>query len=172
MSKNPNQKPKLKGIVRKHIQSLAELKSEITNNPKLEFGFVFNYPKGFLSNGKPKGIGFQVTKLKKKRFIEIGSKIVLAPEHIKVNAKKNHQFFDSIVRIFLMKNVSHFINYKDNSWVIANRIYLNDNHTIPINLFYNTLNNLLNSNLYAIHIISSNNNGIDFNGDRDLSFYT
>ena len=176
VQKGPSQEPKLKSIVRRYIQYEGDLKNEIFD-PKLEFGFVFTHPKGSLPNGKPRGPGFQVLKPKKEKFIELGSKISMSPEHVKIldaDKKKKNKFFDTILKIFLMKNVTCVINYKENFWIISHRIYLNDKKIISMNFFYESLRNLFNSNLYAIRIINSICSGDlpDFNGDKDLSIYT
>ena len=176
VQKGPSQEPKLKSIVRRYIQYEGDLKNEIFD-PKLEFGFVFTHPKGSHPNGKPRGIGFQVLKPKKERFIEIGSKISISPEHIKIldaDKKKKTKFFDTILKIFLMKNATYTINYKENFWIILHRIYLNDKKTISINLFFESIRNLLNSNVYAIRTINTICSGDlpDFNEKEDLSLYT
>lgn len=176
VQKKPSQEPKLKSIVRKYIQYEGDLKNEIFD-PKLEFGFVFTHPKGSHPNGKARGIGFQVLKPKKERFIELGSKIQISPQHVKIldaDKKKKTKFFDTIIKIFLMKNVTYIINFKENFWIISHRIYLNDKKTISMNFFYESLRDLFNSNLYAIRIINTICSGDlpDFNGDKDLSLYT
>ncbi len=168
--KNTSQEPKLKAVIRKYIQYEGDLKNEIFD-PKLEFGFVFTHPKGSLPNGKPKGIGFQVVKPKKVKCVEFGSRINISPQHVKIldaDKKKKTKFFDTITRIFLMKNVTFAINFKENFWILSHRIYVNDKNTISMNQFYETIRNLFNSNLYAMRTITTISSGDlpDFNGDE------
>ena len=173
---NPSQEPKLKTIVRKFVQYEGDLKNEIFD-PKLEFGFAFTHPKGSHPDGKPKGIGFQATKLKKENYIELGSRLNISPEHLKVlnaDQKKKAKFFDTIQKIFLMKNVAYAINFKENFWVISHRLYLNDRKSLSMTFFYESIRNLFNSNIYAIRSINAicSGDGSDFDEGGDLSLYT
>jgi len=173
--RTPSQGPKLKAVIRKYIQYEGDLKNEIFDS-KLEFGFVFTHPKGSLPNGKPKGIGFQVVKPKKVKAIEFGSRINISPQHVKIldaDKKKKTKVFDTITKIFLMKNVTYAINFKENFWIITHRIYIDNKKTISMNQFYETIRNLFNSNLYAMRNINTVCSGDlpDFNGD-DSSLYS
>ncbi len=176
--RNSPQEPKLKTIVRKYIQYEGDLKNEIFN-PKFEFGFAFTHPKGTRPDGKPKGIGFQAIKPKKEVFIELGNRLNISPQHLKIldaDQKKKAKFFDTIQKIFLMKNVAYGINFKENFWITSRRIYLTDKKKLSMNLFYETIRNLFNSNIYAIHLInkicSGNSDSQDFDEDKTLSLYT
>ena len=174
--RNSSQAPKLKTIIRKYIRYEGDLKNEIFD-PKLEFGFVFNHPKITHPDRKSKDIGFQIIKPKKENFLELASKISISPQHLKIleaDMKKKTKFFDTIARIFLMKNVSYAINFKENFWIVSHRIYLNDKNKISMNLFYTSLRNLFNSNIYAIRLINiiCSGNGSDFNEGEDLSLYS
>lgn len=176
VQKGSSQEPKLKSIIRKYIQYEGDLKNEIFD-PKLEFGFAFTHPKGSHPNGKPKGIGFQAVKPKKENFLELGNRLNISPQHLKIldeDKKKKAKFFDTIQKIFLMKNVSYGINFKENFWVTTHRIYLNDRKKLSMNLFYETMRNLFNSNIYAIQIINKIclGNSHDFDEKEDLSLYT
>ena len=73
-----------------------------------------------------------------------------------------------------MKNATYAINFKENFWILTHRIYLNDKKTISINLFFESIRNLLNSNVYAIRTINTICSGdmLDFNEKEDLSLYT
>ena len=179
MAKKPAQKkpqePKLKTVIRKYIQYEGDLKNEIFD-PKLEFGFVFTHPKGSFPNGKSKGLTFQVIKPKKEKFIEFMGRINISPQHVKIldaDKKKKTKFFDTITRIFLMKNMTYAINFKENFWILSHRRYITDGKSISMNQFYETIRNLFNSNLYAIRTINTICSGDlpDFNGD-DSSLYS
>ena len=176
--RTPSQEPQLKTIIRKYIRYEGDLKNEIFD-PKLEFGFAFTHPKGNKPDGKPKGIGFQAIKPKKEDFIELGSRLNISPQHIKIldaDQKKKAKFFGTIQKIFLMKNVAYGINFKENFWITSHRIYLNDKKKLSMNFFYETIRNLFNSNIYAIRLINSicsgNGNNRDFDDGEDLSLYS
>jgi hypothetical protein len=112
MSKKPSTEPKLKAIIRKFISSFGDLKAE-RHNPKLDFQFEFTHPKGILPNGKPTGIGFQVLKPKKEDFVEIGSRINIGPNAVKILGaipKKKMQLFNSITKLSLLKNGIYVIS--------------------------------------------------------------
>ena len=173
---NPSQEPKLKTIILKFVQYEGDLKNEIFD-PKYEFGFVFTHPKGSHPDGKPKGIGFQVIKPKKEVFIELGNKLNISPQHLKIldaDQKKKAKFFDTIQKMFLIKNVAYGINFKENFWITSHRIYLNDRKKLSMNLFYESIRNLFNSNIYAIRSINAicSGDGSDFDEGGDLSLYT
>ena len=169
MAKKSSPGPTLKAIIRKYASTLGDLKAE-RHDPKFEFNFEFTSPKGSLPNGKPTGIGFNVFKPKKGDFIEIGSKVIISPEHIKLldaDPKKGIELFNTITKMFLLKNVTYIIRHKEHFFVLYRRIYLDNKNYVLKQKFYEILRNLLNANLYAIRLIQQSCSGKVDKNDLD-----
>jgi len=171
MAKKPSQvkKPNLKTLIRRYIQKDGILKMEI-NNPNLEFSFLFHHPQLLDPNGNPRGLSFQANKPKKEDFIVISTKVDVSPEHVKIletDQKKKHKLYQSLIKLFLLKNVEHQVNRKDNSYIIHKRIFLNHQKLISRKDFYNSLRKIFTTDLHAIVLVQE-----ACSGDFDLDNYS
>jgi len=159
MAKKPGQvkpqKPLLKTLIKKYIQKDGVFKAE-NKNPNLEFGFLFHHPQQLGPNGNPQGLLFQANKPKKEDFIVLSTKVNVSPEHVKIleaGQKKKHKLYQSLIKLFLLKNVEHQVNIKDNYYIIHKRIFLNHQKLISRKDFYNSLRKLFTANLHAIVLV-------------------
>ena len=119
-------------------------------------------------NGNPRGLLFQANKPKKEVFIVLSAKVDVSPEHVKIletGQKKKHKLYQSLIKLFLLKNVEHQINRKDNFYVIHKRIFLNHQKLISRKEFYNSLRKLFTANLHAIVLVQEACSG-DFDLDN------
>lgn len=149
VQKKPTQKPKktLKQIIRKMILEESAITKE-PDIPKMDFFFAVQSIKNV-----PKSPNFNIFKLNKATFIEMGSKIQIHPNHLKIlnaDPKKKKKIFTEIKRVSLIKNVL-FI-FQPESFVLFDRIYLESNKTISMNQFRKTFRNVLNTVFYALDL--------------------
>lgn len=149
IAKKPPQKPKktLKQIIRKMILEESAITKE-PEVPKMEFFFTIQSIKNV-----PKSPGFTLFKPKNENFIEMGSKLQIHPNHLKIlNAapKKREKIFTELRRICLIKNVL-FI-FQPESFVLFDRIYLESNKAISMNQYRKTFRNVLNTVFYALDL--------------------
>lgn len=159
--------PNFKLLIRKYINKDGVFKGE-GKNPNLEFGFLFHHPNQLDPNGNPRGLLFQVNKPKKENFIILSAKVDISPEHVKIlktDKKKRHKLYQSLIKLFLLKNVEYQVNRKDNFYVIHKRIFLNHQKLISRKDFYNSLRKLFAANLHAIILVQEACSG-DFNLDN------
>lgn len=161
MAKKPTQEPKktLKQIIRKMILEESAITKE-PDIPKMDFFFVAQSIKNV-----PKSPHFNIFKPNKESFIEMGSKIQIHPNHLKVlnaDPKKREKIFTEIRRVCLIKNV--IIIFQPESFVLLDRIYLESNKTISMNQFRKTFRNILNTVFYALDLFKN----IDSNGITDI----
>lgn len=157
--KRPNKT--LKQIIRKMILEESAITKE-PDVPKMDFFFTIRSIKNV-----PKSPGFTLFKLKNESFIEMGSKIQIHPNHLKIlnaNPKKREKIFTEIKRVSLIKNVL-FI-FQPDSFVLFDRLYLESNKAISMNQFRKTFRNVLNTVFYALDLfINIDSSGITDIGD-------
>ncbi len=147
MAKKPQPKKTFKQIIRKMILEESAITKE-PDVPKMEFFFTIQSIKNM-----PKSPGFTLFKLKNENFIEMGSKIQIHPNHLKIlkaNPKKNTKLFAELRRVCLIKNVLFII--KPEFFVLFDRIYLESNKTISMNQYRKTFRNVLNTVFYALDL--------------------
>ena len=158
--KPPNSKPKpLKQIIRKMILEESAITKE-PDLPKMDFFFAVQSIKNV-----PKSPYFNIFKLNKATFIEMGSKIQIYPNHLKIlksDPKKKEKIFTELKRVCLIKNVI-FI-FQSESIVLFDRIYLESNKTISMNQFRKTFRNVLNAVFYALDLFKN----INYSGITDI----
>jgi len=158
IAKKPVPKKTLKQIIRKMILEESAITKE-PNIPKMEFFFAVQSLKTV-----PKSPGFNIFKLNKEDFIEMGSKIQIHPNHLKIlksDPKKKGKIFTELKRVCLIKNVLY--NFQPESFVLFDRIYLESNKTISMNQFRKTFKNILNTVFYALDLFKN----IDSDGTID-----
>ena len=159
IAKKPVPKKTLKQIIRKMILEESAITKE-PNIPKMEFFFAVLSLKD-----APKSPKFNIFKPTKENFIEMGSKIQIHPNHLKIlksEPKKKKKIFTELRRVCLIKNVS-FI-FQPESFVLVDRIYLESNKTISMNQFRKTFRNVLNAVFYALDLFAN----IDSSGITDI----
>lgn len=152
MAKKPPQRPKktLKQIIRKMILEESAITKE-PDIPKMDFFFTIRSIKNI-----PKSPGFTLFKPKNESFIEMGSKIQIHPNHLKIlnaDPKKREKIFTELRRICLIKNVLFIL--QPESFVLFDRIYLESNKAISMNQFRKTFRNILNTVFYALDLFKN-----------------
>lgn len=155
IAKKPPQEQKrpkktLKQIIRKMILEESAITKE-PDIPKMDFSFTIQSIKNV-----PKSPGFTLFKLKNANFIEMGSKIQIHPNHLKIlnaDPKKREKIFTEIKRVSLIKNVL-FI-FQPDSFVLFDRLYLESNKAISMNQFRKTFRNVLNTVFYALDLFKN-----------------
>ena len=176
MAKKPAQKressePKLKTVLRKFILKESDISGE-PSVPQMDFYFEVSSIKG--NSKSPK---MNIFKPKKENFIELGSKVIIHPQHLKIfeaDPQKRLKLFNEIKRVCLIKNVSYILNQKD-YFVMLDRIYLEPNKNLSMNRYHKTFRNVLNSVLYALVLfgnIGKNKDKADDSIIGDPSLYS
>ena len=150
IAKKPEPKKTLKQIIRKMILEESAITKE-PDIPKMDFFFTIQSIKTV-----PKSPGFTIFKPKNGNFIEMGSKIQVHPNHLKIlnaDPKKREKIFTEIKRVCLIKNVLFIL--QPESFVLFDRIYLESNKTISMNQFRKTFRNVLNTVFYALDLFKT-----------------
>ena len=89
--------------------------------PRVEFGYIFFYPKGVITvkaKKKHLGRGSQAFKPKNENSIVINHKTEISPQHIKQlesSPKLKAEVYSDIIKVLLIKNVEYVIKRKENS---------------------------------------------------------
>ena len=146
--KRENSEPKLKTVLRKFILKQSAIIGE-PSNPNMDFIFEIQSIKG--NSKSPKMI---ISKPKKESYIEIGTKLGIAPQHLKIfeaDPEKRVRLFKEIKRICLIKNVPYILNQKD-YLIMFDRIFFEDNKNPSMNRYHKTFKNVLNTVIYALDL--------------------
>jgi len=153
---------KTKVLIREYLLNEGHLRENL-KDPKLDFGFRFEFPKGKTSDGKPTGRSFVVVRPKKTDFIEISSSTKISPEHIKaldsLKDMKKEQFFSDIRKLFFLQNVFFQIDFKNYRYAVIDRIYLTRNGTVSKDFFYRIIRKLFNCVVYSIILLHEYTSG-------------
>lgn len=152
--KTVNSKPKPKKTLKQIIRKMILEESAITKEPdipKMDFFFAVQSIKNV-----PKSPHFNIFKPNKEAFIEMGNKLQIHPNHLKIlnaDPKKREKIFTEIRRVCLIKNVL-FI-FQPESFILFDRIYLESNKAISMNQFRKTFRNILNTVFYALDLFKN-----------------
>jgi len=143
-------------LVREYLLEEGLLREKL-QDPRLEFGFQFIFPKGADPAGKPIGRHFLAIKPANQNYLEISSATRISPEHIKcLNAlepKTRTAFFNDIKKIFLLKNMFFTIDAKDNKFAVIDSIFLGSDKELSKNLFFKSVRKIFTCTLHAITIL-------------------
>jgi len=154
--RNSTKESKTKILIREYLLNEGHLRGNL-KDPKLDFGFRFEFPTGKTPDGKPTGRNFIVVRPKKKDFIEISSSTRISPEHVKalnsLKDMKKEQFFSDIRKLFFLQNVFFQIDFKNYRYAVIDRIYLTRNGTVSKDFFYRIVRKLFNCVVYSIILL-------------------
>jgi len=127
-------------------------------DPKLEFGFSFFFPPGNLPNGMQRGKSLNVLKPKGKQFIifSIGTQIGDAHIHAlnSLEAEKKNQFFLSLRKITLLKNLMLGLDVENNRFQINEQYFLRKDKIISKNTFFKNIRRILTCTEYCIILLN------------------
>ena len=151
MAKKPKniKKPEspLKTKLRRYVLNLGSIIKE-PDIPNLEFCIVFTHPRG------PAARSFEIHKPKGESLIAIIHKTNINPEHMKILQEKN-LLVDLNIRLkklCYMKSIEYNIQLSQGFFLFITTIYLEDK--ISMNMFYKSVRNILDADLYAILMIA------------------
>jgi len=155
--KKHTQESKTKVLIREYLLNEGYLRENI-KNPRIDFGFRFEFPKGKTPDGKSLGRSFSVVKPKKKNFIEISSGTRIDKIHVNalnsLKDKKKEQFFADLRKLFLHRDVFFHIDLKDHRYVVIDTIYLAKNGGIPKDFFYRIIRKLFTSVILSVILLN------------------
>lgn len=147
---------KIKILIREYLLDEGLLRENI-KNPKIDFGFRFEFPKGKTPDGKPVGRSFSVVKPKKKNFIEISSGTRIDKIHMNaldsLKDKKKEQFFADLRKLFLHRDVFFHIDFKNLRYVVIETIFLTKNGGISKDFFYRIIRKVFTSVLLSVTLL-------------------
>ncbi|MFX0072517.1 MAG: DUF2299 family protein [Candidatus Hermodarchaeota archaeon] len=140
----------LKNRIREFIRKDCFINKEF-NGDALEFGFDIRFPNFTNENGEQKGFPLAITKKKEKDYIRISFSIVLHETDFKIlkemdNKVKIH-LKQNLETIALRRNVFYNIHPEKNLFRFIDKLYIFNNQLPSINEFYNSLKNILNTQL-------------------------
>ncbi len=176
MAKKPSQEPRLKPVLKRYISRIGELGKEI-KVPKVEYGYIFHYPKGTITQKRQKkflGRSFQAFKPKSENTIVINHKTEISPEHAKSlasNPKLKAEVYSDIIKVFLIKNVEYVVKRQENAFFLSVQIFLENEGKISMNQFYKAVRNLFSADLYSVIIIQEKCSGKVKGKDVDSPYH-
>lgn len=156
---------KIKGLIREYLLDEGILRENI-KDPRLEFGFKFEYPPGKNPLGRPIGKPFTVVNPKNKDRLEILINIGIAPETIKLFEPRKIELFNELKKLFLSMHVLYNIDVNNNRFSIIDIVYLDNNKFISKNSFYRSVRVLHDTIIHSFIIIGEyakrEHDGLDF----------
>ena len=156
---------KIKALIREYLLDEGFLRENI-KDPRLEFGFKFEFPQRKDPSGRPIGKPFTVIKPKKKDRLEISINIGIAPETVKIFQSRKTELFNDLKKLFLSMHVLYNIDVNNNRFNLVDVIYLDNNKLISKNAFYKSVRVLHDTVIHSFIIIGEyakqKHDGIDF----------
>ena len=156
---------KIKTLIREYLLDEGILRENI-KDPRIEFGFKFDYPPGKIPSGKPIGKPFTVVVPKKKDRLDISINIGIAPNIIKILESRKNELFNDLKKLFLSMHVMFNINVKNYIFNLIDIIYLDDNNLVSKNTFYKSVRLLHDAAIHSFIIIGEyakrEHDGLDF----------
>lgn len=169
-------KNKIENIIQEYLLLNGLLRERIADpKSKLDFGFVFSFPPG------PKGQRMSTFKPKDKSFIVISintqiSKLQINELNLPKNDKKI-QFFNSLRKFLLIKEVFFQIDIQNYRYEINDQLYLNDNGIVSKNSFFKTIRKIFYCFVYSNIILGDYISGVKtqskkLDSEFDFSLYS
>ncbi len=156
---------KIKALIQEYLLDEGILRENI-KDPKLEFGFKFEYPPGKDPSGKPIGKPFTVAKLKKKDRLDISINVGIDPKTAKMLEPRKTELFNDLKKLFLSMHVISNINAINYRYNLIDIIYLDDNNLVSKNTFYKSVRLLHDAAIHSFIIIGEyakrEHDGLDF----------
>jgi len=159
-----------KKLIKKYLLEEGILKGKISDS-KLDFGFVFSFPPG------PRNQQMSVFKIKNKDFIQIAIRVQLSENHKnKLKSVKNNnlsQFYNSIRRYFISKEVYYKIDMRNFSYEVFEQIFPDDQNYISKNTFFKAIQKVFYCFLFTNLLLTEYSSGKDVSSsDFDFSLYS
>ena len=156
---------KIKTLIREYLLDEGILRENI-KDPRLEFGFKFEYPPGKNPLGKPIGNPFTVVSLKKKNRLDISINVGIDPKTAKMLESRKTELFNDLKKLFLSMHVMFNIDVNNYRFNLIDVIYLNNNKLISKNTFYKSVRLLHDAAIHSFIIIGEyvkqEHDGLDF----------
>ncbi|TFG25336.1 MAG: DUF2299 domain-containing protein [Promethearchaeota archaeon] len=156
---------KIKTVIREYLLDEGILRENI-KDPRLEFGFKFEFPPGKDPSGRPIGKPFTVAKLKKKDRLDISINIGIDPKTVKMLESRKTELFNDLKKLFLSMHVMYSIDVNNNRYNLIDIIYLDNNNLISKNTFYKSVRILHDAAIHSFIIIGEyvkgEHDGLDF----------
>ncbi len=169
------EKSKIENLIQEYLLLDGLLREKISDSKsKLDFGFIFSYPPG------PKGQRMSTYKIKDKYFIVISIRTQISKSQINVlNSQKNNkrnQFFISLRKFLLLKEVFFQIDVQKYQYEINDQIYFNKDEIISKNSFFKTIRKIFYCYVYSNIILGEicskeQSQSKNVNTDFDFSLY-
>lgn len=165
-----NANSQTKKLIKKYLLEEDILKGKISDS-KLEFGFVFSFPPG------PRNQQMSVFQIKNKNFIQIAIRVKLSGNHknlLKSSKDKNQQqFFNSIRRYFISKEVYFKIDVRNYAYEVFEQIFPNNKGYISKNRFFKAIQKVFYCFLFSNTLLAEYSSGKDISStDYDSSIYS
>ena len=156
---------KIKVLIREYLLDEGLLRENI-KDPRLEFGFKFEFPPGKDPSGRPIGKPFTVAKLKKKDRLDISINIGIDPKTVKMLQSKKNELFNELKKLFLSMHVMFNIDVNNYRFNLIDVIYLDNDKLISKNTFYKSVRILHDAAIHSFIIIGEyvkqEHDGLDF----------
>ena len=159
---------KTKVLIREYLLDGGLFRENI-NDPKLDFGFQFAFPKGTTPDGRQVGKNFAVVKPKNKDLIQISCGTQISAEHVKklnsLPGKGKLKFFKDIQKVFFLKEVYFSLDAKNHRYNVSDTIFLKKDGSVSKNAFYRSVRKIFGVVMYSVFVLeehcSSEPSGID-----------
>jgi hypothetical protein len=167
MSKNNIQ---IKNIIKKYLSEEKILKGRVSDS-KLDFGYVFSFPPG------PQNQQMSVFKLKSRDFIQIAIRVQLADNHKNrlqsLENNKEREFFNSIRRYFISKEVYFKIDMRNYGYEVFEQIFPNNQGYISKNTFFKACQKVFYCFLFTNSLLVDYSSGTEIpSSNFDFSLYS
>lgn len=165
---------KIEHVVREYL--LEETTIKKINDPKLDFGFQFQFPPGSDPSGRPMGQNMALICPKGKDLLIISLGTQIAPPHVNaLESLKNNgkqRFYLELRKFLLFKNLMFRIDVKNNRYEISEQYFLNRRRMLSKNAFYTLIRNVFSCAAYCQILLnefcSGKINLDDMGGDKDM----
>ncbi|TFG19987.1 MAG: DUF2299 domain-containing protein [Promethearchaeota archaeon] len=141
-----SEESKIEHLIKEYLLDEGILREKV-KDPKIEFGFRFEFPPGPMNK-----IMF-VIKPKHKDLIIITIGTQISDPHINalnsLDNNKKMQFFLELRKLFLMKDVYFRISIDQYRYEISDQVFLKNDGSISKNGFFNSIRKVFNSAAYS-----------------------
>ena len=162
-----NKENQIKYLIQDYLNDEGILRGKI-NDPKLEFGYKLSFPPGLDPGHK-----MNLIMPKHKDFIIISVGIQISKDHVDALNDQRMDFYMSLRKSFLLKDVFFQINIPNNRYKIDDQVFLKENGRISKNSLYRSIKRVFNcamfGNMLLVDFCSGKIKSEDFEKSKDFT---